>query len=98
MDANSFAQVLGDIFEAIIGAVFLDSGHDLAVVWRVYTGLCPQLDAVVANPVGATHPSPPNSPQPLNMNKLWTAEVAQPEPEPERAAGKPSLDVVVGRA
>ena len=26
-------KALGDILEAIIGAVFLDSGHDLNVVW-----------------------------------------------------------------
>ena len=31
------------------------------------------------------------------MKKLWTAEVAQLH-LPERAAGKPSLDAVVGRA
>ena len=70
MDADFISQVLVDISEAIIGPVFVDSRHDLlAVVWRVYTGLCPQLDAVVANPAGATHPSPSNSPQPLDMNK-----------------------------
>ena len=43
-------KVLGDVFEAIIGAVFLDCGHDLPTVWRVYNRLCPQLDSVVANP------------------------------------------------
>ena len=47
---------LGDIFEARIGAVSLDAGHDLAVVWRVFRSLCPQLDAAVASP-------------PLNMKK-----------------------------
>ena len=43
-------KVLGDVFEAIVGAVFVDCGHDLATVWRVYTGLCPALDQVVADP------------------------------------------------
>lgn len=28
-------KVLGDIVESIAGAVFLDSGRDTAVVWRV---------------------------------------------------------------
>ena len=29
-------KILGDVFEALIGAVFVDSGHDLAAVWNVY--------------------------------------------------------------
>ncbi|KAH7519383.1 hypothetical protein FEM48_Zijuj08G0030400 [Ziziphus jujuba var. spinosa] len=32
-------KVLGDIVESIAGAVFLDSGHDTAVVWRVFQPL-----------------------------------------------------------
>lgn len=28
-------KVLGDIVESIAGAIFLDSSHDTAVVWRV---------------------------------------------------------------
>uniref|UniRef100_A0A182PBR4 Dicer-2 n=1 Tax=Anopheles epiroticus TaxID=199890 RepID=A0A182PBR4_9DIPT len=28
-------KVLGDVFEALIGAIYLDSGNDLNVVWRV---------------------------------------------------------------
>lgn len=28
-------KVLGDIVESIAGAIFLDSGRDTAVVWRV---------------------------------------------------------------
>ena len=30
---------MGDILEAIIGAVYLDSGMNLEVAWRVYTNL-----------------------------------------------------------
>ena len=56
LDMVEVPKVLGDVFEAIIGAVFLDCGHDLSTVWKVYTKLCPQLDAVVAKP-------------PLNMKK-----------------------------
>ena len=56
LDMVEVPKVLGDVFEAIIGAVFLDCGHDLPTVWKVYTKLCPQLDAVVAKP-------------PLNMKK-----------------------------
>ena len=29
-------KVLGDVFEAVIGAIFIDSGHDLECVWRLY--------------------------------------------------------------
>ena len=29
-------KVLGDIFESVAGAVFLDSGMDLTKVWGVY--------------------------------------------------------------
>ncbi len=28
-------KALADVFEALIGAIFLDSGHSLEVVWRV---------------------------------------------------------------
>lgn len=28
-------KVLGDIVESIAGSIFLDSGHDTAVVWKV---------------------------------------------------------------
>lgn len=29
-------KVLGDLFEALAGAVYLDSGKDLNTVWRVF--------------------------------------------------------------
>lgn len=29
-------KVLGDIFESIAGAIYLDSGNDLKAVWRTY--------------------------------------------------------------
>ena len=29
-------KVLGDLFESILGAVFLDSGHSLSAVWKVF--------------------------------------------------------------
>ena len=43
-------KVLGDIFESVIGAIFLDSGHNLEVVWNIYRRLCPNLEAIVENP------------------------------------------------
>ena len=49
-------KVLGDVFEAFFGAIYLDSGHDLEIVWNIYKRLCPNLEEVVANP-------------PLNMKK-----------------------------
>ena len=50
LDMVEVPKVLGDVFEALFGAIFLDSGHDLSVVWSVYRRLCPTLDKVVANP------------------------------------------------
>lgn len=29
-------KVLGDVLEALMGAVFIDSGHDLNTVWKVF--------------------------------------------------------------
>ena len=43
-------KVLGDIFESVIGAIFLDSGHDLDVVWNTWRRLCPDLEEIVRNP------------------------------------------------
>jgi dsRNA-specific ribonuclease len=43
-------KVLGDVFESLIGAVYLDTSHDLEKVWEVYCRLCPQLDLVVEHP------------------------------------------------
>lgn len=31
-----YVQVLGDVFEALVGAIYLDSGKDLKVVWDVF--------------------------------------------------------------
>lgn len=45
-------KILGDVLEALVGAVYIDSGHDLFTVWKIYRRLCPQLDAVVENPPG----------------------------------------------
>eukprot|EP00795_Rhopilema_esculentum_P002763 gene2763-983_t len=43
-------KVLGDIFESLAGAVFLDSGLDFLQVWRVfYPILKPLIDAYVEN-------------------------------------------------
>lgn len=49
-------KVLGDVLESLIGAIFIDSGHDLETVWRIYRRLCPDLEAIVADP-------------PMNMKK-----------------------------
>ncbi len=32
-------KALGDIFESVAGAVYLDSGRSLDVVWRIYRGM-----------------------------------------------------------
>ena len=43
-------KVLGDVFESLIGAVFIDSGHDLKKVWKVFTKLFKNIDAIIENP------------------------------------------------
>ena len=40
-------KALGDIFEAIFGAIYLDSGMDLNLVWDIYVKLCPFIDEVI---------------------------------------------------
>ncbi len=35
-EAVEVPKVLGDIFESLVGAVFLDSGMSLDAVWRVF--------------------------------------------------------------
>ena len=56
LDMVEVPKVLGDVFEALFGAIYLDSGHDLDTVWSIYRSLCPDLDQVLKNP-------------PLNMKK-----------------------------
>ena len=41
-------KVLGDLLEALAGAVFLDSRFDLGAVWAVFRRLFPNMDAVIA--------------------------------------------------
>ncbi|EDO35651.1 predicted protein, partial [Nematostella vectensis] len=53
-------KVLGDIFESVAGAIFLDSGMDLVLTWRVYYRMLkPYIDAYSAdvpkNPVRLIH-------------------------------------------
>ena len=50
MELIEVPKVLGDVLEAIIGAIYIDSGHDLETVWNVYLRLCPNLEAVVKDP------------------------------------------------
>ena len=47
-------QVLADVFESLMAAVYLDSGQDLDTVWRVYNRLCPHLDTLIEDPVCPT--------------------------------------------
>lgn len=43
-------KTLGDVFEALIGGIFLDSGNDLKVTWKVIYGLMhKELDKFMAN-------------------------------------------------
>merc|ERR1711872_336338 len=43
-------KVLGDVFEALMGAVFIDSGHSLDTVWRVYQRFKPNLEKICRQP------------------------------------------------
>ena len=43
-------KVLGDVLESLIGAIYLDSGHDLETVWGIFRRLFPHLDNVIKNP------------------------------------------------
>lgn len=48
--AHEGPKVLGDIFEAIAGAVFIDSGCDLLVMWMVFKPLMTNFLDLHANP------------------------------------------------
>lgn len=43
-------KTLGDVFEALMGAVFIDSGHSLEKVWEVYNRFEPRLESIVKDP------------------------------------------------
>ena len=43
-------KVLGDVLESLIGAIYIDSGHDLETVWVIFRRLFPHLDDVIKNP------------------------------------------------
>lgn len=32
-------KILGDLFESVVGAIYLDTGKDLAKVWEIVYGL-----------------------------------------------------------
>ncbi|KAJ3014157.1 hypothetical protein HKX48_005310 [Thoreauomyces humboldtii] len=56
--AMSGNKVLGDLFEAVAGAVYVDSGYDVEVMWRVvrpvmsgYMGMHATLDGVSKSPI-----------------------------------------------
>jgi dsRNA-specific ribonuclease len=51
LERDAVPKVLGDVFESILGAVYLDSGHSLSAVWAVYCRLCPDIQAIIDNPV-----------------------------------------------
>ena len=43
-------KVLGDVLESLIGAIYIDSGHDLRKVWEIYRKLCVNVDEVIKDP------------------------------------------------
>ena len=43
-------KVLGDVLESLIGAIFIDSGHDLKLVWEIYSKLCVSINEVIRDP------------------------------------------------
>jgi endoribonuclease Dicer len=59
-EAVEAPKVLGDIFESVAGAVFLDSGMDIVVTWKVYYRMMkPYIDHyslhVPYNPIRLVH-------------------------------------------
>lgn len=59
-------KVLGDIFESVAGAVFLDSGMDIVKTWEVYYRMMkPYIDHycehVPLNPIRLVHENDPNA-------------------------------------
>ncbi|WVZ55228.1 hypothetical protein U9M48_005917 [Paspalum notatum var. saurae] len=46
-------KVLGDIFESIAGSIFLDSGYDTSIVWKIFQ---PLLDPMVTPDTLPMHP------------------------------------------
>ena len=43
-------KVLGDVLESLIGAIYIDSGHNLKRVWEIYSKLCVRIDEVIRDP------------------------------------------------
>ena len=43
-------KVLGDVLESLIGAIYIDSGHNLKLVWEIYSKLCVRIDEVIRDP------------------------------------------------
>ena len=43
-------KVLGDVLESLIGAIYIDSGHDLRKVWEIYRKLCVNVDEIIRDP------------------------------------------------
>ena len=40
----------GDVFESLIGAIYIDSGHNLETVWNVFERVFKHLDRVMRDP------------------------------------------------
>jgi endoribonuclease Dicer len=53
-------KVLGDIFEALAGAVFVDCGGDMDVSWRVFQPFLARHLAQLSLPGSSTQPWPPS--------------------------------------
>jgi len=43
-------KLLGDVLEALVGAVFIDSGHDLEKAWNVFLRFKPRLEEFIERP------------------------------------------------
>ncbi|XP_065211449.1 endoribonuclease Dicer-like isoform X2 [Planococcus citri] len=56
-------KVLGDLFESIAGAIYLDSGNDLKTVWRIYYNIMKEeiqkfSENIPINPIRALYEEP----------------------------------------
>ena len=79
-------KVLGDTVEAVMGAVFVDSGFDLRIVWKCFRHIFPKMEDIVSkNPKNVTarlyerFPSDPDHERvkfrPLEKTKKGKAQV-----------------------
>jgi endoribonuclease Dicer len=83
----SLFQVLGDVVEAVMGAIYLDSGFDLGVVWSRFCHLFPYMEDVVKKK--------PKSPVVILMERFPEKTVFRKMKRTERGKANVIVEVLV---